>query len=321
MKLILDVDTGIDDALAIAYAIGLKEAELAGVTCCFGNVRVEKAVENTLQILHLLGADHIPVYAGKNNVFSGNDFVPSEVCKRVHGVNGIGGIEVTGVRRQAETKDAVAFMAEMAEQYGNELIIVATAAMTNLARLIEQYPETAKKAGQIAFMGGALTVPGNVNRFAEANILADPEAAKFVLESGVPLTMIGLDVTLKTLMSAGEMERWIRPWREAGTEAGDKLAAMVHYYCSNEVGKEGKREGAIHDPLAVAAVLHPELVRTIALNLTAETDGESRGRTIGDLNRLRQQEKTVRVCVDVSVEPFMKDFVNTVKKTVVNHSF
>lgn len=316
MKLILDVDTGIDDALAIAYALGSEEAELAGVTCCFGNVRVEKAVENTLRILQLLGADHIPVHAGQNSVFTGKEFVPSEVCKRVHGQNGIGGIEVSGARREPETKDAVAFMAKMAKQYGGDLVIVATAAMTNLARFIKEYPDLSRKTGKIAFMGGALTVPGNVNRFAEANIMADPEAARYVLESGVPLMMIGLDVTLKTMMSAEKMEEWIRPWRQAGTEAGEKLAAMVRYYCSNETGKEGKREGAIHDPLAVAAVLHPELVKTIEMNLTAETDGASRGRTIGDLGRLRLPEKSVKVCVDVLVEPFLTDFVKTVETAV-----
>lgn len=316
MKMILDVDTGIDDALAIAYAIGADDVELVGITCCFGNVEVKRAVENTRQILHLLGADHIPVHAGKNTVFSGAEFVPAEVCKRVHGLNGIGEIRLLGAERGPEAEDAAAFMARMADRYGKELVITATAAMTNLARFIKEYPESAKKAGRISFMGGAVTVPGNVNRFAEANILADPEAAKFVLESGVPLLMVGLDVTLKTMMSAEAMEEWIRPWREAETKAGDKFAEMVHYYCSHEVGKEGKREGAIHDPLAVAAVWHPELVKTIDLNLTVETDGESRGRTIGDPARLKKMEKSVKVCIDVDTERFLNDFVKTVEKAI-----
>lgn len=316
MKMILDVDTGIDDALAIAYAVGAEEAELKGITCCFGNVRVETAVRNTLQILHVLGAGDIPVYAGENTTFAGKDFIPAEVCKRVHGLNGIGDIELPGTTKNAEKGDAVTFMASMADQYGKELVIVATAAMTNLARFIERYPEKAAGVGCICVMGGAVTVPGNVNRYAEANILADPEAAKYVLESGIHILMIGLDVTLKTMMSAEAMEEWIRPWREAGTKAGDKFSEMVHYYCSHEVGKEGKREGAIHDPLAVAAAIHPELIEFFETNLTVETDGESRGRTTGDLSRLKCREKTVKVCVDARVESFLNDFVGTVQKAI-----
>ncbi len=316
MKMILDVDTGIDDALAIAYAAGTGEAELKGITCCFGNVRVETAVRNTLQILNILGTGDIPVYAGENTTFTGKEFVPAEVCKRVHGLNGIGDIKLPEAIKNAEKEDAVSFMASMADQYGKELIIVATAAMTNLARFIEQYPEKAAGVGCICVMGGAVTVPGNVNRYAEANILADPEAAKYVLESGIHILMIGLDVTLKTMMSAEAMEEWIRPWRETGTEAGDKFAEMVHYYCSHEIGKEGKREGAIHDPLAVAAALHPELVEFFETNLTVETDGESRGRTTGDLRRLRDMKKTVKVCVDVRTDSFLIDFVGTVQKAI-----
>ena len=169
-------------------------------------------------------------------MFTGKEFVPNEVCKRVHGLNGIGEIELPEADKGAEEKDAAAFMAEMAQKYGKELVIVATAAMTNLARFIRQYPEEAAKVGRISVMGGAVTVPGNVNRFAEANILADPEAAKFVLESGINLLMVGLDVTLKTMMSAGAMEERIRPWTADGNEPGCKMAAMVHYYCSHEIG-------------------------------------------------------------------------------------
>ena len=113
MKMILDVDTGIDDALAIAYALGSEEAQLIGVTCCFGNVTVDKAVQNTLRVLRLFGAGEIPVYAGAPEMFTGKEFVPNEVCKRVHGLNGIGEIELPEADKGAEEKDAAAFMAEM----------------------------------------------------------------------------------------------------------------------------------------------------------------------------------------------------------------
>lgn len=320
-QLILDVDTGIDDALAIAYALGSDELELLAVTCSFGNVKVEKAVSNTQAILHLLGADHIPVYPGVNRLFdTEEEFIPNEVCKRVHGANGIGNITILGVKEEKNEIPAFEFMASMAEKYGEDLIIVATASMANLARFIKLYPEAAAKTGKIAIMGGALTVPGNVNRYAEANMLADPAAAKYLFESGIPILMIGLDITLKTMMSAEEMERWIAPWRGLQTEAAEKFADMVHYYCNNEVGKAGAREGAIHDPLAVAAALHPGLVTSVFVNLTVETEGESKGRTIGDLKRLKDPKKTAEVCIDVRVEEFMKEFVERTTKALAHFS-
>ena len=125
---------------------------LIGVTCCFGNVTVDKAVQNTLRVLRLFGAGEIPVYAGAPEMFTGKEFVPNEVCKRVHGLNGIGEIELPEADKGAEEKDAAAFMAEMAQKYGKELVIVATAAMTNLARFITvSYTHLQKQRAGMSF--------------------------------------------------------------------------------------------------------------------------------------------------------------------------
>lgn len=314
MKMILDVDTGIDDALALAYALGSEEIELCGVTCCFGNVTSRQAAKNTLAVLHLLGEDEVPVFVGSDTTFAGREFVPNPVCRRVHGENGIGGIGVSGVTGRVGQEEASDFMARMAEQYGSDLVIVATAALTNLARFIRNHPKAARRVGKISVMGGALTVPGNVTPYGEANIVADPEAAKYVFESGIPILMVGLDATLQTLMGAEEMEEWTAEWRELHTEAAERFSEMLHYYCSNEVA--GRGEGAIHDPLAVAAAVHPELVSTIGVNLTVETSGISAGRTIGDMKRLKQADKSVQACIGVDVPAFMKEFAATAARAM-----
>lgn len=316
-KLILDVDTGIDDALAIAYALGAQEARLIGVTCSFGNVCVDQAVHNTLAILHLLGRDDIPVYPGKNERFGdGSPFLPNPVCRRVHGENGIGNIDPGPPVRAAEQMDAAEFMAESARHYGEELFIVATASMANLARFLRDYEEEAGLVGKLVIMGGALTVPGNVSLFGEANMVSDPEAADYVFKSSRPILMVGLDVTLLTSRGASEIENQAMPWCETGTEAGKLFYQMLHYYCSNERGTGEGQEGAVHDPLAVAAAFHPEWFKTSGFNLTVETEGGSRGRTIGDLARLKQREKNVRVCLDADIDRFMQHFMQMCRRAM-----
>lgn len=332
--LILDTDTGVDDALAILYALGLEASgmcRLVGVTCTFGNVEVKTAVKNSRAVLDFLGRRDIPVFGGNNRLFGGGgEFVQRPICRIVHGENGLGNVDIPMPQEKTVDKDenmkdkgdkrasdyeagfgeseAVRFLTQMAELYGERLAVIATASMTNMAEWIQAHREAASRTGTIAVMGGALTVPGNVNPFAEANILADPEAAKFLFESGLSFTMTGLDVTLKTNRRADQMEEKTGRWREEGGVCGKAFADMLSYYCTNEAPANGKKEGAIHDPMAVAAVFRRELFRILEMNLTVETEGSSRGRTIGDLKRLRDRIKTARVCVDVDEEQFLKEF-------------
>lgn len=338
--LILDTDTGVDDALAILYALGLEArgvCRLVGVTCTFGNVEVETAVKNSRAVLDFLGRRDIPVFGGNNRLFgSGEEFVQRPICRIVHGENGLGNVDIPMPQEKTVDKDenvkekgdkgasdykraldyeagcgeseAVRFLTEMAELYGERLTVIATASMTNMAEWIQAHRDAALRTGTIAVMGGALTVPGNVNPFAEANILADPEAAKFLFESGLSFTMTGLDVTLKTNRRADQMEEKTGRWREEGGACGKVFADMLSYYCTNEAPSNGKKEGAIHDPMAVAAVFRSQLFHILEMNLTVETEGPSRGRTIGDLKRLRDRIKTARVCVDVDEEQFLNEF-------------
>lgn len=300
-KLILDMDTGIDDAMAIAYALGSGKAELIGVTCSFGNVTNETAVRNTLDLLSLLGAPEIPVCRGAERAIGAESFTVSKGCMDVHGENGVGNVTLPHRGTPCDTA-AADFILEAAEKYGQNLILVPTGTLTNLAAAIRKDSETVRKIGRIVFMGGALTVTGNVTPYAEANIWNDPEAAKIVLESGIPMTMVGLDVTLKTLLTRDIAESWA----EMG-EAGRALSEMVCYYIQHEYEALGC---ALHDPLAVGIALDPELAQTHPFAMTAVTKGEAAGRTIA--HSFPHQCVNPSVQVALEVEPFAALFNETI---------
>ena len=268
-KLLLDMDTGVDDALAIAYAVGCG-AEIAGITCGFGNVETAEAVRNTLDLLSLLGRPEVPVFAGDAGP-DGQPFRVSEACRKIHGENGIGNVSLPHHGKPSPLP-AHRFILDAARKEGDALVIVCTGTLHNLARAILEDREAVAKAHSIVFMGGALTVEGNVTPYAEANIANDPEAAKIVLESGLPMTMVGLDVTLKHRLTRETAGRWA----DCG-HVGGIFSEIAGYYIDNE---SDRGSCALHDPLAVAAAIEPGLLTTHPFAMTAITDGEAAGRTV-----------------------------------------
>lgn len=304
-KMILDLDTGIDDALAIAYALGSSEVDLIGITSEYGNVLTERSVVNSQQILHLLGHPDIPVYLGAGHSTTTNDFSVLPISAEIHGQDGVGELHLTGPHPEMATESAVDFILRACQEYGADLSIVATGPMTNLALAIQKDLPTLKKVGQIVIMGGALTVGGNVSPFAEANISQDPEAADLLFKSGLPVTMVGLDVTLRTLFTRTDTAEW----RTLGTPAATAYADMVDYYIkAYEVTSPHLHGCALHDPLAVAVAIDPSLVTTFPLNLKTEIEGPSRGRIIGDNARLDDPTTRTAVCVQVDTPRFLTEF-------------
>lgn len=300
-KLILDVDTGIDDALAIAYALASPELDLIGVTCTYGNVEVDQAVRNSLAILELFGRTDVPVFGGPQR----DGFEVMEISQFIHGVNGIGEAKLYDASRAAEQQSAVDFMVQSVHRYGDDLVIVPVGPLTTVAAAAEA-DETFASRAHIVCMGGALTVPGNVTPCAEANINQDPEAADFVFRQGEDITMIGLDVTLQTLLTTVETKQW----GDLGTAGGDFLATATNYYIKAYETTAPHLGGCgLHDPLAVAVAADPSLVDTLAINLKVDTDGETRGRTIGDETCLNDPVKSARVAVGVDVDRFLEEFM------------
>lgn len=308
-KLILDLDTGIDDALAIAYALGSPEVELIGITGTYGNVTVEQGVRNALAVTELLGHPEIAVYQGSPHARAADSFEVHDGTRFIHGRNGIGDVDIPDPTRDVEDESAVDFIIDAVKTYGRDLVYVPTGPMTTIAEAIDKAPEIVNEIGAIVLMGGALTVCGNVSPWAEANISQDPEAADLLFRSGAPTTMIGLDVTLQTLLTYDETRRW----RDLGTAAGTFLADMTDYYIrAYETTSPHLGGCGLHDPLAVGVAVDPTLVTTLPINMKVDVTGPTRGRTIGDNTRLNDPDKTMRVAVGVDVPRFLDEFMTRI---------
>lgn len=295
MKMILDLDTGIDDAFALAYAIAHPDIELIGITGTFGNVTVEQGMANTQALLELLGQPEIPVYAGATVA----GFKVSEASARIHGADGVGNVDIAAEKADS-AGDAVEFLIASAAKYGEDLVVVPTGAQTTLARALEQ-DETLRSIRMVS-MGGALTVPGNVSPAAEANISQDPHSSNTVYQLAEDMTMVGLDVTMQTQLTRAEADSW------RGSAAGDVFADMAGYYIDAYQDNNPHMEGcALHDPLAVAVAADPDLVDCLILPLQVDTEGPTIGRTIG---RWEGTDVETRVAVGVDVDTFVPDFID-----------
>lgn len=291
-KVILDLDTGIDDSIALAFAARHPRIELLGVTGTYGNVETAVGVRNTLDVLALTGCSDVPVFAGESHALANTVFHRHAASVRIHGENGTGQVVLPRSSRAVETESAIDFLIRSMREHQSDLTIITTGPLTNLATVLLREPELRNWRGQIVSMGGAVTVRGNVSRFAEANISQDPEAAQLVLESGLMVTLVPLDVTMRSRLTAADAARW----RTEGSLAGRLLGDMLDYYLANTLGTD---ETYIHDPSAVVCALHPEFFTMFPCFMTVETDGADRGRTIVDHRRLRDKSPQTRFCLDV----------------------
>ena len=308
-KMILDLDTGVDDALAIAYALADPEVDLIGIVSSYGNNLLDICAENSLKLLELLGHTDIPVYKGLPHSSTSDHFDVMQVSKDIHGDNGIGDVELPAPQRAVEAESGVDFYIDAAHKYGKDLIIIPTGPMTNLAAALKKDPAIADLIGNVTFMGGALTVDGNVTPAAEANINQDAKAADEVFKSNLPLTMVGLDVTLRTLLTKKETQQW----RDLGTAAGKAYADITDFYIDAYYNLDiDKNVCALHDPLAVGVGIDPSFVKTISLFMRCEyvPDSPFYGRTIGDNAKLNDPNPNVKVAVNVDKERYLKAFMD-----------
>jgi len=309
-KMILDVDTGIDDALAILYTLGEKDTDLIGVTTTYGNIDVEQATKNTLNILASINSSHTPVYKGSANSLTSEKYIRREVTTQIHGENGIGEAKFESSTQMPQKQHAVDFLIEAALEHGPELKLICLGPLTNLARAYKKNPKALAQIDEIVFMGGALTVPGNATNFSEANIAEDALAAKRILESNLPLKMVGLDVTMRTLLTK---EATIE-WQKYKTELSQAVVTMTNFYFEGDEENSNTAASALHDPLAVGIALYPELAETLALNLTVELEDPARGRTIGDYKKLADENPTTEVCLQVDADKFLTHFMDSMEK-------
>ncbi|MFJ9500582.1 nucleoside hydrolase [Brevibacillus centrosporus] len=305
-KVIIDVDTGIDDAMALSYAVHSPDLEICGVTTTFGNITVEEATRNTLQVLELVGAGEIPVYPGASKPLVRE---LKEKAKLFHGENGLGNVELPLPSAAPQVMRAAEFMIATIKEHPQKITLITVGSMTNLALAIMAAPEIVSLVERVVVMGGAVTVPGNRTPVAEANICADPEAASYVFQSGIPITLVGLDVTMQTLLTREHLQQW----RESDTKISHFFADMCEVYM-DAYAKVGNVLGCgLHDPLAVGVVIDPSFVTAYPMHVQVDTSGSaSDARTIGDRREQPASAPNVDVCLEVDHERFVEHFLKYV---------
>jgi inosine-uridine nucleoside N-ribohydrolase len=296
IPVLIDCDPGQDDAIALLLALASPELEIVGVTTVAGNQTVDKTTVNALKVLELAGRSDIPVARGADRPLIGDLLVADDA----HGTTGLDGPDLPAPTSQPVEEHAVDFLAKTLGSAERPLALVAIGPLTNVALLLAGYPEAARKIERIVLMGGAIGA-GNQTASAEFNIWTDPEAAFRVFESGLDLTMIGLDVTNKAVLTAEDAA----VLRGSGP-VGDAVAAMLDFYLGFYTGFYEHGGAPIHDAVAVAHVFRPELVTTLDRHVAIERGaGLCRGRTVVDMRRRTiLPDPNSRVGVDIDVPTF-----------------
>jgi inosine-uridine nucleoside N-ribohydrolase len=288
--ILLDCDPGHDDAIALLLALASPEVELRGVTTVAGNQTVEKTTANAIRILELVGREDVPVARGAGRPLVREPFVAAYV----HGESGLDGPDLPPARGRPVAEHAVELLAERVA--GTTL--VATGPLTNVALLLALHPEA--RPERIVLMGGAIA-EGNVTPAAEFNVWADPEAAARVFRSGLDVTMVGLDVTHKALLTPRHAEQL----RESGG-VGAVVADLLAFYDRFHRAVYGFDGSPIHDAVALAYAFRPGLLETKELNVEVDCESElCRGRTVVDLWRRSGREPNAHVAVGIDADGFV----------------
>ncbi|MBT4243061.1 MAG: nucleoside hydrolase [Planktomarina temperata] len=303
LKLIIDTDPGIDDAMAILYAIAAPEIDLLGMTTVFGNVTTPKATRNALYLLEQAGIE-IPVAEGLHRPRIGPPFPPTSA---VHGAEGFGTLAVPTPQRRALVETAPEYLVRMVRAHQGELLLCPIGPLTNIAAAMELDPSFCSNLKGMVVMGGSLRAGGNITPAAEANFYHDPHAADFVLRHGCNITLVGLDVTNRVICPRSFFARL--------ASESPKMGGLLHYMAEFYIDfyeTVGKFAGCgMHDPSALVACIAPELFTTEPHALRVALSGDRSGEMIAVANSTAQ---AVNVCTDVQAEAVKQNFFKNVAK-------
>ena len=294
---IIDCDTGTDDAIAIIAALYSPELDVRAFTTVAGNVALEYTSRNTLDLVRYLDFDTKVAVGARKPILregilhSGNE---------THGAKGLGTLVLPTTDASFYDNNAVETIGHEAKENSGELEIVAVGPLTNIAHAVMVYPDLKKHVKKIVFMGGAM-YGGNMTTTAEFNIWADPEAARIVLASGIPLTMVGLDVTLKAALNKDDAVSIRNINSKAALFTADILDFM---FIRNAKGGE---DALMHDALAVAVCIDPSLVEMRKYFVDCECNGKyTSGHTFVAVTKIYDQEPNCHVCEQLDLQSFKK---------------
>jgi purine nucleosidase len=319
-KIIFDTDPGTDDALALMLALNSPELDVRAITVVPGNVTASQGLENALRMVSLAKRCDIPVAAGAQHPL----FQKLVTAEFWHGKNGLANIELPPSKCKVDSHFGPDLIIQMVHAAPHEITLVPVGPLTNIALAILKDPSMVPLVKEVIIMGGSIT-GGNVNASAEANIYNDPEAAQIVFQAGWPLTMVGLDVGDKTLLS----RKYLDQLAQTHGSINDFIYAVGKYLIdlSAQFGSAGT---PMYDPLAVGVAIDATLVKSPEMHVDVETRGDfTRGETVanrrgavernvlhGDHYAIEAVDKVTpnaKVCVDVDADRFLQLFVSRIK--------
>ncbi|MGN1282882.1 MAG: pyrimidine-specific ribonucleoside hydrolase RihA [Limosilactobacillus sp.] len=306
-KIILDCDPGHDDALALTMAVASPKIDLLAVTTSAGNQTPDKTLNNAMRMLTLLHREDIPVAQGNQTPL----VKPLETAPEVHGKTGLDGADLPDPDFQVQTIPAIDLIAKVLRESNEKVTLVVTGPMTNAALFLRVYPDLAReKIDQIVFMGGAMGL-GNWRPSVEFNIFVDPEAAKIVMNFGIPLVMAPLNVTHQAQIMKDEIDQV----GEIDNPVGKAFYGLLNFFEQyHENPKWGFKGAPLHDPCTIAWLIDPTMFKSAKMNVDVETQGElTRGETVCDYYALTDKPKNTEVLLGIDREKFIDLIMASIK--------
>lgn len=296
--IILDVDPGHDDAVAILMAAASPEIDLLAVTCVAGNAPLERTQENARKVLTVGGVTSVPVAAGLDRPL----VHPRVTAADAHGASGLDGPELPAPAMDLDPRHAIDLIIETVMAATRPVTLVPTGPLSNVAMALRREPRLRERIERIVLMGGAVR-EGNITPSAEFNMYVDPEAAHIVFTFGIPLTMVGLDVTHRARFGVSEFERL----RTLGTPVGRLVAGLLEFFAVFHKETYGWDDVPLHDPCCVAEIIRPGLITTRPMHVAIETTSPlTRGRTVCDIWGVTGEAPNADVGVDIDRPGFVE---------------
>lgn len=306
-RIILDTDPGIDDSLAILLALASPELKLEAVTVTTGNCTTAQGTKNALGVLQIAGAAHIPVAAGAEVPL----IQPLLTAPETHGDTGLGYAQLPALETAPVDQHAVDFLIERIMAAPGEITLVPVAPLTNLALAIRREPRIVQAVKEVIIMGGAIRHEGNTTPLAEFNVYVDPHAAYIVYHSGMPITLVPLDVTYQCVLTQTDVDRLLM----IDSPITRFVAESTRFYMEFHDEYQGIQGCVINDPLALALTFAPDLVETQPLHVTVDLYSEiSLGKTMADFYNMWQKPANMQVALQVQARRFIDLFVERIEK-------
>ena len=310
-RIIIDTDLGVDDSLAILLALASPEIEIEAITTVSGACQVEQGVINALSILELAKSTDIPVAQGMRTPL----IQPPIISSDVHNISGLGYASLPYPSNKAVDSHAIDLLIQKIMAEPDEITLVTIGPLTNLAMAIRREPRLARAVKEVISMGGAINESGNMTPQAEFNIFFDPHAAHIVFHSGMPMTLVPLDVTYKTILRQTELDQLAENPSSISRFVMDATRFYMEFYKKNR-----NMDGcAMNDPLALALTFAPRLVTLKKLFVDIDiSEGASMGKTYADIYRVLGKEENISVASEVRSTDFIQIFMERITRLSVS---